>query len=224
MTAMDSFRKRAAPLLILVVVYALLWLDLFLPRPPGEVFTATWFGVLALRGIFRTAALVWIGSRLLGAEMELPGRLLPQPKDILDGLGIGACLSALAVAGALFALAAKVQNPLLARYPQAAAPGAAVLALMAAACLATGYSEELFFRFFAVGALARAGFPRSAAFLISGLIFAFAHLGQGVLGVVMAGFYAIVLSFFRIRGLKLHPLAIGHAIYDFAIFLALSFV
>jgi membrane protease YdiL (CAAX protease family) len=95
---------------------------------------------------------------------------------------------------------------------------------MTIACLGTGYSEELFFRFFAVGALGKAGFPQSVAYLLSSLIFALAHLGQGVYGAVMAGIFALVFSFCRIRGAKLHALALGHAVYDLAVFIALSMV
>ena len=224
MPPMDSFRKGVMPILTLLLVYALLWLDLFLPQPPAAPLSAAWFGLLAIKGALRTGALVWIGGRLLGSDMGLPGKILPSPREILDGLGIGACLSVLAIAGALLALLAGIQNPLFAAYPRTAAPGIGTLALMAAACLGTGYSEELFFRFFAVGSLARAGFPSAAAYLISGLVFALAHLGQGLLGAGMAGIFALALSWFRIRGSRLHSLALGHTIYDFAVLFAISMV
>jgi membrane protease YdiL (CAAX protease family) len=220
---MDNFRKDAMPILVLFLVYALLWLDLFLPQSPIDPFSLSWFGILAFKGSLRTAALLWIGGRFLGEDFALPERL-PRPREILDGLGIGASISAFAVAGALLASLAKISNPLFALYPQARALRFTTIALMAAACLGTGYSEELFFRFFAVGALSKAGFPRSAAYLLSGLIFALAHLGQGVYGAVMAGIFALVFSSYRIRGARLHALALGHAVYDLAVFLTLSMV
>jgi uncharacterized protein len=221
---MDNFRKGAMPILVLFLVYALLWLDLFLPQSPIDPFSLSWFGILAFKGALRTAALLWIGGRFLGEDFAPPEKLLPRPREILDGLGIGASISAFAVAGALLASLAKISNPLFALYPQARALRFTTIALMAAACLGTGYSEELFFRFFAVGALSKAGFPRSAAYLLSGLIFALAHLGQGVYGAVMAGIFALVFSFYRIRGARLHALALGHAVYDLAVFLTLSMV
>jgi membrane protease YdiL (CAAX protease family) len=224
---MDSQKKGVAPIFALLLVYCLLWFDLFIPLPSLAPFSAAWLGLLAFEGCVRTGGLVWIGGRLAGAglldpDLGLPESALPRPREILNGLGIGACLSAIALVGALLAFLAGFQNPLFARYRPTASPGLIPFVLMCAACLGTGYSEELFFRFFAVGSLARAGFPRSAAYLISGLIFALAHLGQGIFGAALAGVFALVFSFFRIRGSGLHELAFGHAVYDLAVLLALS--
>ena len=220
---MNSFKKGATSILVLFIAYALLWPDLFLPQQPFAVFSTAWFAFAALKGALRTVAVLWIGRRFLTVDFPLPETILPKLKDLLNGLGIGACLSAVALGAALFALALGVENPLLALFPHSAPPAFSGLVLMTAACLGTGYSEELFFRFFAVGTLEKAGFPSGAAYLISACVFAFSHLGQGIFGAVTAGIFALILSFFRIRGSKLHVLALGHATYNLAVLLVVAF-
>ncbi|MCX7026424.1 MAG: CPBP family intramembrane metalloprotease [Spirochaetes bacterium] len=220
---MDRFKKGAAPLLVLFLAYAFLWPDFFLPPSPIRLFSTPWFVLSALKGAARTAILLWLGKRWLAEDCPLPEKALPQPREVLDGLGIGACEAALALAGALLALAAGVENPLLAFFPHAAAPNPLSLVFIVLACLGTGYSEELFFRFFAVGALGRAGFAPAAAYLVSALVFALSHLGQGLYGAAMTGIFALVFSFFRIKGSKLHALALGHAFYDLAVLLVTAF-
>lgn len=213
------FIERIAPLLILFAAYLIAWIDLFLPQPPLRLFSSPWFAFSAAKNIARFAfvALVakrWLGMKALGLETSAL-----RPKDIVDGILIAAAAGSLALGLAALALLVGAQNSLLSSF-SGGTRGPLAYILMGASSLTIGYSEELFFRFFTVEALERSGFSASAAIFVSALIFGGSHGSQGIFGMIAAALLALLFSSFRTKGKGLHALALGHAIYDFAILLA----
>ncbi|MCE1196915.1 CPBP family intramembrane metalloprotease [bacterium] len=217
----DDLWKKTAPLLAALAVYAVAWCDLFLPQPPLALFGASWFALSAAKGVLRCGFILlvmarWHGLGDFGLGAKSP---LPRAADLANALLVAASAAAAALILALFAALAGAGNPLFAS--AGAAPGWKAAALMAASSLATGYSEELYFRYFAVAGLRRSGFGPRAAALVSALLFGVSHASQGAYGIVAASLLALVFSFHAAKGRGIHALALGHALYDFALLAAI---
>jgi len=212
---------RITPILLLFAVFGIAWIDLFLPRAPIALFSPLWFAISTAKSLLRIGFIALVMKQWLGVEAYDLGlsSIIPGVKDFANGIMIAAAASFLALGMAALGYIAGASNPLL--YPLAGdrLSIAATLA-MAASSLGIGYSEELFFRFFAVAALEKADFPPNVAILLSAALFGASHGSQGVFGIIGTGLLAILFSFFRTRGKGLHALALGHALYDFVILLA----
>lgn len=209
--------KKTAPLLAALAVYAIAWCDLFLPQPPLALFGANWFGLSAAKGILRCAFILfimarWHGLKDFGLGTKSP---LPRPIDLANALLVASSAAAVALTLALVASLAGARNPLF--MSVAASRGWREMIAMTASSIVTGYSEELYFRYFAITALRRAGFGPWGAALVSALLFGVSHASQGILGIVVAGLLALVFSFHAEKGRGIHALALGHALYDFAL-------
>lgn len=221
MESRDDLWKRSAPLLAALAVYAAAWCDLFLPQPPLALFGARWFGLSAAKGTLRCGFILFVMARWRGlGEYKLgTNSVLPRAADLANALLVAASAAAVALALALFALLAGATNPLL--MSASATLDVKTIAFMALSSLATGYSEELYFRYFAVSALGRSGFSLRAAALVSALLFGISHASQGALGIVVAGILALAFSLHAAKGRGIHALALGHALYDFALLIAI---
>ncbi len=209
--------EKSKALLLLFASYILVWADLFLPQPPIAAFSVLWFAFAAAKNCARIVIVFFIMKKtgLIRAALSLPTK-----KDIVAGLTVAtaAGLLALGIAGLAYILGAA--NPLLANLPMPAASPSLYLS-MAFSSLAIGYAEELFFRIFIPRLLEKAGLPSLPALLISALIFGLSHGSQGFFGMIVSTLLALLFSYFRLRGKNLHALALGHALYDFAILAAL---
>ena len=221
METRDDLWKKSAPLLAALAVYAAAWCDLFLPQPPLSLFGAEWFALSAAKGALRCGLILFVMARWRGlGEFKLGAKsVLPRAADLAKALLVAASAAAVALVLALFALLAGATNPLLMSASASLDLGTA--ATMALSSLATGYSEELYFRYFAVSALGRSGFGPRAAALVSAALFGVSHASQGALGVAAAGVLALTFSFHAARGRGIHALALGHALYDFALLAAI---
>jgi hypothetical protein len=221
MESRDDLWKKSAQLLAAIAVYTAAWCDLFLPQPPFSLFGAKWFALSAAKGALRCGLILFVMARWRGLGEYVLGAksVLPRAADLANALLVAASAAAVALALALFALLAGATNPLL--MSASASLDLKTIALMALSSLATGYSEELYFRYFAVAALERSGFSLRAAALASALLFGISHASQGALGIVAAGILALVFSFHAAKGRGIHALALGHAIYDFALLAAI---
>jgi membrane protease YdiL (CAAX protease family) len=217
----DDLWNKIAPLLAALVVYAVAWCDLFLPQPRLSLFGAGWFALSAAKGTLRCGFLLLVMARWQGIKNFALGAKSPLPRaaDLANALLVAATAAAAALAIALFALLLGAANPL---FMSASAPlDGRAAALLALSSLATGYSEELYFRYFAIAALKRSGFGPKAAALVSALLFGVSHASQGAFGIVAASLLALAFSFHAARGRGIHALALGHALYDFALLAAI---
>jgi len=212
---------RLPPLLLVISVYFVAWMDLYLPQPPMEIFSPAWFAFLAAKNLLRIGFLVFVmgrGEGLKTFELDVSG-LFPTSKDIANAVLVAASAGAIAVAAAVVALSFGISNPLIQPFAQASR-GPITILFMLLSSLGVGYSEELFFRFFAPCTLEKAGFAPIAAILASSVLFGMSHGSQGMFGMVGTAFLGLVFSYFRTQRKGIHALALGHAVYDFVILLA----
>lgn len=212
---------RIKPILLLFAVFGVAWMDLFLPRPQAAPFSPSWFALSTVKSIARIGFIAFVMKRWLGWQTFGLGlsAFFPRARDWANGIMIAAAACFLALGMAALGYIAGASNPLL--YPLAGYRlSTTAILVMAASSLGIGYSEELFFRFFAVTALEKSEFSPPVAIFISAFLFGASHGSQGLFGMIGAGLLAILFSFFRMKEKGLHALAIGHALYDFVILLA----
>lgn len=208
---------KSKALLLLFAAYIIVWIDLFLPQLPIQAFSPLWFIVSAGKNSLRII-LVYFLMKKLG--MIIKGPTLPKLNELTDTLIVASSAGVLALGIAGFAYLVGASNPLLASLPFPETSLFLYIAMLLSS-IAIGYSEELFFRFFAVQALERAGLMPLIALLLSALLFGLSHSAQGLFGMAVSTILALLFSFFRFRGKSLHALALGHALYDFVILAAL---
>jgi len=213
--------ERLTPLLLVLSVYCVLWADLFLPRTSLEAFSTAWFALLAAKSFLRLAFLLYAMGRGAGFTAFGLGqaRFFPASKDIANAILVAASAGLVAVAAAIAALSFGISNPLVQPFAQASLKPLTIVFVFLSS-LGVGYSEELYFRFFAPAELEEAGFAPIAAVLASAALFGVSHGSQGLFGMIGTGFLALIFSFFRMRGKGIHALALGHALYDFIVLLA----
>jgi hypothetical protein len=212
-----QIRHVASGLAGTFMLYVILWIDLFLPplspRFMPEALSGSWFLWSAAKNALRFLVMLL----LLADGLRRPG--LPRTRDIPQALLAAACIGGCSM---LMTAAAGFAKGNAFPFPSSAGPGmdAALLASAGMAAIATGYAEESFFRFLAVDRLEAAGFSLAQAILITALLFGISHASQGLFGMIASGMIGVLLSFLRTKGMSLHALALGHGIYNFAIFAA----
>lgn len=94
-------------------------------------------------------------------------------------------------------------------------PTPLIYALSGFSLLSVGYMEELFFRSYVITRLQQLGSSNRNALLYSAALFSLGHLYQGVQGVLFALLAGVALGAIYLRWNRLHPLALGHAVYNY---------
>ena len=84
--------------------------------------------------------------------------------------------------------------------------------------MSTGYAEELFFRSYLLRRLEEAGLKPAWAAAASSLLFGAAHASQGLIGIVSTILIGLWFAYRWRKGRNIHELAIGHGLYDAAVF------
>jgi uncharacterized protein len=149
------------------------------------------------------------------------GRLAPRDfaRALLTALGAFAVI----IAPAFLYSAIGVANPLFARAQSAPRAGIALIPFMIASSMATGYCEELFFRSYLMRRLGQAGLPTLWAAVASSLLFGSGHGYQGIVGVVSGCLLGLFFAWRWIDAKNIHEIAIGHGLYDAAVFAILVY-
>ena len=90
-------------------------------------------------------------------------------------------------------------------------------------CMATGYSEELFFRSYL---LTEFHLPGKEIYAVTGssLLFALGHIYQGLPGFLGTFAIGIFLASIFVRKRRLHTIAIAHGLYNFTVLMISSAV
>jgi hypothetical protein len=143
--------------------------------------------------------------------------------DIVRGLltALGAFVIVL-LPGLLFS-ALGVENPLFAQARSAPRAALALIPLVLASSLATGYCEELFFRSYLMRRLGQAGLSCLWAAIASSLLFGSGHGYQGVVGLVSGSLLGLFFAWRWTDARNIHEIAIGHGLFDAAIFAILIY-
>ena len=161
-------------------------------------------------------ALIWLLILRAGRRpfAPLPG-LWPRRGDLVTALFTLPALTALGLLTALLGML--VPDPVAA--PETGFPqGPAAVAVMILSCLATGYLEETYFRFYLFKRLGEAGVGPARAALVSSLLFAFCHLYEGLPGALNAFAAGLLLFYIFARRRSLHGIAWAHGGYNIFVY------
>jgi len=205
------------PLLEALIVFLSFYLASFIfagaaPRPlSGPSYH------LAVLAVNLPRALLVLYIMAAGDGLRLFDVVLPRRIDAVRGLlcAIGA-LAVVIVPGLLFS-ALGIQNPFLAQAGSGARAGAALIPLILASSLATGYCEELFFRSYLMRRLGQGGLPVVWSAIASSLLFGGGHGYQGIIGLVSGSLLGLFFAWRWQDGKNIHEIAIGHGLFDAAI-------
>lgn len=142
----------------------------------------------------------------------------PRLKDALRGLAcsLGAA-GVILVPGLLFS-AFGIENAFLAQAKSGPRASAALIPLFLATAMTTGYCEELFFRSYLLRRLGQAGLRPIWAAIASALLFGLGHGYQGLVGLVSGSLLGLYFAWRWYDSKNLHEIAIGHGLFDAAVF------
>jgi membrane protease YdiL (CAAX protease family) len=156
-----------------------------------------------------------------GLRLFSIGRICPT--DIARGFltALGA-FAAILVPGMLF-LALGVENPLFAQARSEPRAGVALIPLILASSMATGYCEELFFRSYLMRRLGQAGLPVLWSAVASSLLFGSGHGYQGIIGVVSGSLLGLFFAWRWNASKNIHEIALGHGLFDMAVLALLAY-
>jgi uncharacterized protein len=202
------------------IAFAALYLGAYLPL--GQSLAAESFASAA----YQAAMIAVNASRMLlalyfmsvGEGLEAFGLRRFRPIDLAKAslAALGALAAAVPLAMLFSALGAA--NPIAAAFKEGPRISLALAPLFLASSMATGYSEELFFRPYLMRRLGRAGMPPLWAAVASSLLFGGAHGSQGVAGIVSTFAVGLWFAWRWHSGRNVHEIAIGHGLYDAAVF------
>ncbi|TXT50898.1 MAG: caax amino protease family [Spirochaetes bacterium] len=203
---------------ILGAAYVTCWIDIFLPPGAWGQSLYAWLSFAAFKNVLRILGLGFIMASWRGfSHYGLEKPALPSwPGDFVGGVAVGLWLAAGAGLGAGIALLGGLDNPLLPALEGLELKPLSMLTMLAAS-LATGYAEEMFFRFFAPALLEDGGIPAPTAGVAAAALFGISHGSQGFFGMAMALALGLILWSLRRKGKGIHALALGHGIYNFCI-------
>jgi membrane protease YdiL (CAAX protease family) len=103
--------------------------------------------------------------------------------------------------------------------PMVGAPrGLPAWLLMVLGGIATGYTEETFFRAYLFLRLGEAGIGRKQMVLVSVTLFALCHLYEGPWGIINAAGAGIIFSLAYFKGNSVHGVAWAHGAYNILVY------
>ena len=147
----------------------------------------------------------------------------PHKRDLLPfGIGlpgliiIGLFISLLV---SLFSQVLSITPPPLVEAP-VNVPGWIVMVL---SCLATGYLEESYFRYYLLAKLENFALRPAVSISLSTALFSLCHLYEGPWGILNALLAGLLLSVLFIRYRSLHGIALAHGVYNVFVYIMGSF-
>jgi membrane protease YdiL (CAAX protease family) len=144
--------------------------------------------------------------------------------DTLKGLFAAGGAFATMMLLALFFSAIGLSNPLMANIERGSRILPALAPAFLASSMSTGYAEELFFRSYLLRRLGQAGLGPIWAAIASSLLFGAAHAAQGIVGIVSTSIVGLWFAWRWSEGRNIHEIAIGHGLYDAAVFAVALYV
>jgi uncharacterized protein len=207
----DPKRPLIEAALVLAAFYASAFLRLA-PGPGALASPAFHAGLVAVNAA-RVLVVLLVMSASDGLAAFGLGRIraLDPLKGLLAALGAFAVVVPAGIVCSFLGLT----NPLMAGLPRGTP--AALVPLLLASSLSTGYAEELFFRSYLMRRLAGAGLPPLWAALASSLLFGGAHGAQGAVGIASTTLVGLWFAWRWHDGRNIHEIAIGHGLYDAAV-------
>jgi len=208
------------PLIEAALVLAAFYISAFLPFAPrasaGFLASPAFHAGLIEVNILRSFLLLFLMAS--GDGFEAFGLKRFRPADTLKGLLAALGAFAVMIPPALLFPLLGITNPLLSGYGHGQRESLALIPLFIASSLSTGYAEELLFRSYLMRRLERAGLGPAWAVIASSLLFGAAHGAQGIVGIATTTLVGLWFALRWRKGRNIHELAIGHGIYDAAVF------
>lgn len=84
-------------------------------------------------------------------------------------------------------------------------------------CIATGYSEEIFFRSYLVKSFRNSGLKLIPAAAVSAIVFGSGHIYEGFYAFAATAVIGAFLSFVFHKTKSIHAVSIGHGLYNFSV-------
>lgn len=167
---------------------------------------------LLIQNVPRILLLLYLMELDGGAWIERFGLNWKLPRLPFEAVGVAVALLAVSVATTLLsqALGFGGEAPF-----QFNSPPRLVYLLSAFSLLSVGYMEELFFRSYAMTRLRQLGLSPLVAIAVSAVLFSLGHSYQGVQGVLFALLAGLALGYLFHKTGRIHPIALGHAVYNY---------
>jgi uncharacterized protein len=208
------------PLVEAGILFAAFYLTAYLPLGPAftaaSIASPAYHAAMAAINAPRALLALYIMATTDGLAAFGLGKLRRSDplKALLAALGAFAAI----VPAALLFSALGITNPLMAGLGQGSRGSYSLVPFFLASSLATGYAEELFFRSYLMRRLGRSGLPPLWAAVASSLLFGAAHGTQGIVGVASTTLVGLWFAWRWQHGRNIHEIAIGHGLYDAAVF------
>ncbi|MBI9108234.1 MAG: CPBP family intramembrane metalloprotease [Spirochaetales bacterium] len=185
----------------------------------SDIFESTWFNLFY---IMTTLPQIFLTLYIIILK---PGRKLSdyninrfKPADLLKAaavlLGIYICIIPVGFISKIFV--PDLGNPVV--YGAGWQFGnPSLIPLVVISCIATGYSEEIFFRAYLVKSLEKSGLKIVPAAAVSALLFGSGHIYEGFYAFAATAVIAVFLSFVFTKTKSIHAISIGHGLYNFSV-------
>ena len=221
-----DFNKKFFSCKELILTFALFFLPGIIapPKVSGNEFNRPDFlSLVIVTGLAELGMILYLVTHIGGRKLADYNVRPLRPMNLLFGLLSGIIIFPLLLSAAYFLIL------VLHSFPVNWAAGMAgfrwsytnysLLPFTLAACLVTGYSEELYFRCYLPTEFFRLGMPPAAAMILPVFIFGTGHFYQGGLGFAVASVLGLYLTGVLRAAKNLHVPAIAHGIYNFCVLL-----
>ncbi len=212
-----DIREKKEPIILFMVFF----LPGFLSQSQvvdGTVFNSAWFNIMYLITVIPQIMLVlYLIEKKPVTKIQLYGINRIKPKDMLYGLiyftGI---MIIVLITGIISFIIMDLGYGASTNTPLWQFDNLTLIPLIFITCIATGYSEELFFRSYL---LSEFDSPENKKQIIIGtsFIFAVGHVYQGFAGFLGTFAIGIFLASIFMRKRRLHSIAIAHGLYNFTV-------
>ncbi|MEA1911613.1 MAG: type II CAAX endopeptidase family protein [Spirochaetota bacterium] len=204
-----------------IILFMIFFLPGFLSQSQvidGTVFNSAWFNMIYLITVIPQILLVlYLIEKKSPAKIDLYGIVKFNYKDMLYSLLYFAGIMIIVFGTGIIAfLISSLGFGTVQEMPLWQFDNKSLIPLIFLTCMATGYSEELFFRSYL---LSEFHLPGKEKYIIAGTSFLFAlgHIYQGFAGFLGTFAIGIFLASIFIKKRRLHSIAIAHGLYNFTV-------
>lgn len=204
-----------------IILFMVFFLPGFLSQSQvidGTVFNSVWFNIIYLITVIPQILLVlYLIEKKPEEKIHLYGITRFQNKDLLKSLlyFAGIMIIILSTSIISFLISSSVYDTST-EIPLWQFDNIIIFPLIFITCMATGYSEELFFRSYLISEFHS---PGKEKYVITGssLLFALGHVYQGLAGFLGTLAIGIFLASVFIKKRNIHTIAIAHGLYNFTV-------
>lgn len=213
----NDFRNIKEPIILFMVFF----LPGFISQTQvvdGSIFNSAWFNLIYIITVIPQILLIlYLIEKKPAAEIPLYGIDRIQTRDLIYSLLYFAGIMIIIIGtGIISTIITDFGYDTYMELPLWQFDNKGLIPLIFLTCMATGYSEELFFRSYLLTEFRLQG-KEIYAVIGTSLLFALGHIYQGLpgfLGTFAIGFF---LASIFVRKRRLHTIAIAHGLYNFTV-------